>query len=150
MVASPRVVNIADLRRLAKRRLPRAVFDYIDGGADGELTLGENCRVFDTVKWRPRSAVATPNCELGTTVLGVPIALPLLLAPVGSRSVRALIERVQPVLSLHGHIHESRAATRIGRTLAVNPGSVYGEGTLQGALITLEEGRVVGHQLVSG
>ena len=47
-----------------------------------------------------------------------------LLAPVGSRSVRALVERVQPVLSLHGHIHESRAATRIGRTLAINSGSV--------------------------
>lgn len=73
-----------------------------------------------------------------------------LLAPVGSRSVREVIERVQPVLSLHGHIHESRAATRIGRTLAVNPGSVYGEGTLQGAIVTLEDGRVVGHQFVSG
>jgi len=73
-----------------------------------------------------------------------------LLSSVGSRSVRAVIERVQPVLSLHGHIHESRASTRIGRTLAVNPGSVYGEGTLQGVLITLEAGKVVGHQFVSG
>ena len=83
-VAPPRVVNIADLRRLAKRRLPRVVFDYIDGGADGEMTLRENCRAFDLVTWRPRCAVATPGCELGTTVLGIPITLPLLLAPVGS------------------------------------------------------------------
>lgn len=73
-----------------------------------------------------------------------------LLAPVGSRSVRAVIERVQPVLSLHGHIHESRATARIGRTVAVNPGSVYGEGILQGVLVTLEDGRVTGHQFVSG
>jgi Icc-related predicted phosphoesterase len=70
--------------------------------------------------------------------------------PVGSRAVRDAIERVQPLLSLHGHIHESRAATTIGRTLCVNPGSAYGEGVLQGALVTLEGGRVKGHQFVSG
>ena len=63
-VNSPNVVNIADLRRLAQRRLPRVVFDYIDGGADGEVTLRENCRAFDDVMFRPRSAVATPNCDL--------------------------------------------------------------------------------------
>ena len=84
MVSPTRAVSIADLRRLAKRRLPRAVFDYIDGGADAELTLGENCRVFDTVAFRPRSAVATKSCDLRTTVLGIPIELPLMLAPVGS------------------------------------------------------------------
>ena len=83
-VQPPRVVNIADLRRLAKRRLPRVVFDYIDGGADGEVTLRENCRAFDTVTFRPRCAVATPSCDLRTTVLGIPLSMPLLLAPVGS------------------------------------------------------------------
>ena len=83
-VQPPRVVNIADLRRLAKRRLPRVVFDYIDGGADGEITLRENCRAFDTVTFRPRCAVATPSCDLRTTVLGMPLSMPLLLAPVGS------------------------------------------------------------------
>jgi L-lactate dehydrogenase (cytochrome) len=83
-VTPPRVVNISDLRRLAERRLPRAVFDYIDGGADGEVTLGENTRVFDTVTFRPRCAVAVPQCELGTTVLGMPVSMPILLAPVGS------------------------------------------------------------------
>lgn len=83
-VAPPRVVNISDLRRLAKRRLPRAVFDYIDGGADGEVTLGENCRVFDQVTFRPRHAVRTPCCDLSTTVLGTKVEIPFLLAPVGS------------------------------------------------------------------
>jgi len=79
-----RAVNIEDLRLAARRRLPRAVFDYIDGGADREVTLVENCTVFDRVVLRPRSAVATPDCDLHTTVLGTPLELPFLLAPVGS------------------------------------------------------------------
>ena len=79
-----RVVNIEDLRQGAMRRLPRAVFDYIDGGAEREVTLRENCRVFEDVTFRPRHAVATPRCELGTTVLGMPVSMPILLAPVGS------------------------------------------------------------------
>src|SRR5580704_9990569 len=77
-------INIEDLRRAARRRLPRAVFDYIDGGAEREFTLRENCRAFEMVTFRPRSAVATQECRLQTTVLGTPLALPLLLAPVGS------------------------------------------------------------------
>jgi L-lactate dehydrogenase (cytochrome) len=83
-VESPRVVNIADLRLLAERRLPRPVFDYIDGGADAELTLRENCRVFDDVILRPRNAVAIPQCDLHVSVLGRRLELPFLLAPVGS------------------------------------------------------------------
>jgi L-lactate dehydrogenase (cytochrome) len=83
-VASSRVINISDLRRLAKRRLPRVVFDYIDGGAEGEITLRENCRVFEDVTFRPRCAVATTACDLRTTVMGFHLDLPLLLAPVGS------------------------------------------------------------------
>ena len=78
------IVNIEDLRRAAQRRLPRVVFDYIDGGAEAEITLRENCRAFEQVTFRPRSAVETPTCDLRTTVLGIPIALPLILAPVGS------------------------------------------------------------------
>ena len=79
-----KAVNIADLRLLAKRRLPRMVFDYIDGGAEREWTLRENMRAFEDVMFRPRSAVATPKCDLSTSVLGLPIDLPLILAPVGS------------------------------------------------------------------
>ena len=77
-------VNVEDLRLAARRRLPRAVFDYIDGGAEDEWTLRQNSRIFDDVLLRPRSAVATPACEIRTTVLGQPIDLPLILAPVGS------------------------------------------------------------------
>jgi Icc-related predicted phosphoesterase len=73
-----------------------------------------------------------------------------LVESVGSTAVRAAVELVQPVLSLHGHIHESKAAGHIGRTLVINPGSTYGEGTLQGVLVTLEKGKVIGHQFVSG
>jgi isopentenyl diphosphate isomerase/L-lactate dehydrogenase-like FMN-dependent dehydrogenase len=82
-VASPRVVSIDDFRPLARRRLPRAVFDYLDGGAEGEVTLRENCRAFEDVTFRPRHAVAHANCELCTRVLGFDLSLPFLLAPVG-------------------------------------------------------------------
>src|SRR5207302_7854704 len=80
----PHVLNIEDLRRAAKRRLPRVVFDYIDGGAESESTLRANCRAFETVTLRPRGAIATPVCEVRTTVLGTSLPMPLILAPVGS------------------------------------------------------------------
>ena len=82
-VNSSRVVNIEDLRSLARRRVPRAVFDYLDGGADAELTLSENCRAFCDVLFRPRSAVAVGNCDLRTRVLGNELSFPAMLAPVG-------------------------------------------------------------------
>ena len=77
-------VNIEDLRRLARRRLPRVVFDYIDGGAEGEVTLRENCDAFERLRFRPRNAVANAACDLRTTLLGTRLELPFLLAPVGS------------------------------------------------------------------
>jgi isopentenyl diphosphate isomerase/L-lactate dehydrogenase-like FMN-dependent dehydrogenase len=83
-VAPPHVLNIEDLRRAAQRRLPRVVFDYIDGGAEDESTLRANCRAFETVTLRPRCAVATPVCDVRTTVLGTSVTMPLILAPVGS------------------------------------------------------------------
>jgi Icc-related predicted phosphoesterase len=71
------------------------------------------------------------------------------LIPVGSTAVREAIERYQPLLSLHGHVHESPGATRIGRTLAINPGSDYHTGRINGCLITLA-GDTVRHQFVTG
>jgi L-lactate dehydrogenase (cytochrome) len=83
-VSSPRVLTIDDLRELARRRLPRMVFDYIDGGAEDEITLADNCRAFDTVTFRPRGAVELAAVDLRTTVLGSSLDLPFLLAPLGS------------------------------------------------------------------
>ena len=103
-VSAPRVVNIADLRRLAERRLPRVAFDYVDGGAEDERTLRENCRAFEAVTFRPRCAVATETCDLRTTVLGVPLELPFLLAPIGSTRL------FYPL----GEVHAARAAGAAG------------------------------------
>lgn len=70
--------------------------------------------------------------------------------PCGSIAVRKAIEEFQPLLGLHGHIHESPGVTRIGRTLCINPGSEYTEGILKGAIINLDKGRIKGYALVSG
>jgi uncharacterized protein len=72
------------------------------------------------------------------------------LGPVGSRAVRAAIERHQPLASLHGHVHESAGFRRIGNTVAFNPGSDYGTGSLNGVLVTLSGDKLKTHQLVRG
>jgi isopentenyl diphosphate isomerase/L-lactate dehydrogenase-like FMN-dependent dehydrogenase len=63
--------------------VPKVVFDYLDGGADDEMTLAQNCRAFQQVTFRPRHAVAVPATDLRTTVLGIELSLPAMLAPVG-------------------------------------------------------------------
>jgi len=74
------------------------------------------------------------------------------MKPVGSTAVRDSINKHQPLLSLHGHIHESRGIKRMGRTLAINPGSVYGDGVLQGAVVELDvkKAKIVRYLLVNG
>ncbi len=72
------------------------------------------------------------------------------LVPAGSHAVREAIEEHQPLLGLFGHIHEARAAVRIGRTLCINPGSMYEQGRLLGAVVTLEAGRVKNYVLTTG
>jgi isopentenyl diphosphate isomerase/L-lactate dehydrogenase-like FMN-dependent dehydrogenase len=114
-VASPRVVNIADLRTLAQRRLPRVVFDYLDGGAEDEITLRENRRAFEEIAFRPRQAVALPQCDLRTRVLGCDLALPALLAPVGySRVIHA-----------EGEVAAARAAGAAGTAYILSTISGY-------------------------
>lgn len=71
-------------------------------------------------------------------------------APVGSTAVRTAIEELQPLVSLHGHIHESGGSVRIGQTMAINVGSEYGEGILRGALVTIGGGQLLRHQAVTG
>jgi isopentenyl diphosphate isomerase/L-lactate dehydrogenase-like FMN-dependent dehydrogenase len=99
-----RAVNIEDLRELARRRVPKIVFNYIDGGAEAEWTLRENRRVFETVTFRPLQAVAVPSCDLRTRVLGIELSMPVLLAPVGYLRV----------MHPGGEIAAARAAGRAG------------------------------------
>lgn len=74
----------------------------------------------------------------------------VIMSPVGSQAVREAIEKYQPLLALHGHVHESRGAIKLGRTLCINPGSEYSEGILHGALVTIRRDEVVNHLLTSG
>jgi Icc-related predicted phosphoesterase len=71
-------------------------------------------------------------------------------APVGSTAVRKIIEEARPMLGLHGHIHEGRGEAQVGTTLCLNPGSVYSEGVLNGALVTLSKDRIVDYQFTQG
>ena len=80
-VNSPNVVNIGDLRTLAKRRLPQMVFDYIDSGADREQTLDQNSSAFNEIFFRPRCAVSTPECDLSISLIDQDFQLPFLLYP---------------------------------------------------------------------
>jgi Icc-related predicted phosphoesterase len=70
--------------------------------------------------------------------------------PVGSTACRAAIERYQPLLGLHGHLHESRGVHKLGRTICLNPGSEYNEGILRGALVELRRGKLRSHQFTAG
>ena len=103
-VASPHVVNINDLRTRARRRVPRVVFDYVDGGAEDEITLRENRRAFEEITFRPRQAVAMPQCDLRTPALGRTLAIPALLAPVG----------YSRVINAAGEVAAARAAGQAG------------------------------------
>jgi len=124
-VASPRVVSIEDLRALARRRVPKGVFDYLDGGAEGEVTLRENCRAFEDVTFRPRHAVAIPHCDLRTRVVGVDLSLPFLLAPVG----------YSRLMHPGGEVVAARAAGAAG--------TAYILSTISGALIGGRQGRLL-------
>ena len=103
-VSFPRVINISDFRRLARKRLPAVVFAYIDGGAEDEITLRENCAAFGDISFRPRQCVAVPSCDLRTTAVGTTFDVPFLLAPVGF--CRMFYPR--------GELHAARAANEAG------------------------------------
>lgn len=72
------------------------------------------------------------------------------LMPVGSSALRKAIETTQPLLGLHGHIHEGRGSTRIGKTLCINPGSMYEQGALLGAIVKLGKNKIENYVLTSG
>jgi isopentenyl diphosphate isomerase/L-lactate dehydrogenase-like FMN-dependent dehydrogenase len=113
-VAFPRVLNVYDLRRIAHRRIPRVAFDYLDGAADAEITLGENCRAYNDVTFRPRGAVAHATCDLSVKVLGHDLKLPFLLGPIGSSRL----------FHPGGEVHAAREAGEAG--------TVYTLSTLSG------------------
>lgn len=96
--------SIADLRRVAKRRLPRAVFDYADGGAEDEVTERRNSEAFQDYELLPHALVDVSEVDLATTVLGQPIALPLILAPTG----------LTRLFHYQGELAVARAAARAG------------------------------------
>jgi (S)-mandelate dehydrogenase len=81
-----KAVNIEDLRRLAKRRLPRAIFDFFDGGAEDEVTLRENRAAFERVRLLPRVLVDVSRVQTAVDLLGKPSSMPLAIAPTGGIS----------------------------------------------------------------
>jgi uncharacterized protein len=97
----------------------------------------------------PHDSTLDTAAELDDDLTVVTVGSEPKLIPVGSTAVRELIERYQPALSLHGHVHESAGATRIGRTLCINPGSDYHTGRIAGCLVALR-GEGARHQFVTG
>jgi Icc-related predicted phosphoesterase len=112
--------------------MSRCIFNFHDPPVDSAL---DTCPMLDWTTDPPSQIV-----QAGQVVL----------YGAGSHSVRRSIEAHQPLLGLHGHIHESPGVMRIGRTLCVNPGSEYAEGVLRGVLVNLADGKVQSHQLTSG
>jgi isopentenyl diphosphate isomerase/L-lactate dehydrogenase-like FMN-dependent dehydrogenase len=101
---SSRISSVSDARRFAHRIVPQGLFDYIDGGAEDEVTMAENERAFRSVTFRPRACVRVESPRLDTTVVGTPISMPVLLAPCG------LIQTMHP----DGALGVIRAAKRAG------------------------------------
>jgi Icc-related predicted phosphoesterase len=110
----------------------KAVFNFHCPPLDSSL---DTCLKLDASVWPP-----TPVIERGQAVY----------YGAGSQAVTDALERYQPTVGLHGHIHESRGANTYGRTPAYNPGSEYGEGVLRGLIVAIRGGEVVGHQFTSG
>jgi len=152
-VAPPKVLNIADLRRAAMRRLPRAVFDYVDGGAERESTLRSNVSVFDELLFRPRGAVASPRANLEAVVLGQRFSLPFLLAPVGSTRLvwpRGEVEAARAAAAAGtAYILSTLAGTSLEEVKAGNDGvcwyQVYLVGGREVASAAIERARNAGY-----
>ena len=99
-----KAASVTDLRAIARRRLPRGVFDYVDGGAEDERTLVANSAAYAAAGWRPRVLNAVETVDVGSTLLGRPLACPLVLAPVG----------FPRLLHPDGELAAARAAARAG------------------------------------
>jgi Icc-related predicted phosphoesterase len=135
---TPREMSDEDLGKVIEKvvvqvpDMTRTIFNFHDPPSDSTL---DTCPLLDWTTDPP-----TPVVKAGQIVMH----------SAGSKSVRRAIESHQPLLGLHGHIHESAGAARIGRTLCINPGSEYGEGVLRGVLINLAGDKVDSYQMTSG
>lgn len=112
--------------------LSHSIFNFHDPPLDSSL---DTCPALDWGKDPPE-----PIFEAGQ----------MIMKGAGSLSVRKAIEKYQPMLGLHGHIHESQSVAKLGRTTCINPGSEYGEGILRGCLVTMVDGEILGYQMTSG
>jgi len=104
------MLSVEDYRQVARRRLPRLIFDYVDGGAETESTVGGNRRAFESVTLRPRGGMDPTGIDLGVSVLGTDLAIPVLLAPCGmARAVHS-----------SGDLAGARAASRAGTVFVLS------------------------------
>lgn len=110
-----RIGSYDDVRRIARRRLPRGVFEFVDGGAGGEVTLRENRAAFERIRFDPHWLTDVSQREIGTTVLGERVALPVMLAPAG------LARLVHP----QGELGAARAAGAAGTIFCVSIASSF-------------------------
>jgi L-lactate dehydrogenase (cytochrome) len=115
---------IRDLRDEARRRIPRAIFDYADGGAYAELTLAANRRDLDALRLRQRVMVDASNRALATTLVGQPSALPLAIAPTG----------LTGLFHPNGEIHGARAAAAVGIPFCLSTMSICSIEDVRGAV----------------
>lgn len=135
---TPREMDDEDLGKFIEKmvenipNMSRTIFNFHDPPVDSTL---DTCPMLDWNTDPPE-----PIMKAGQQVMH----------GAGSQSVRNAIEKYQPMLGLHGHIHESQGVANIGRTTCINPGSEYGEGILRGCIVTFADGKVEGYQMTSG
>lgn len=123
MSAITRIHNVADARRVARRTLPRPLFDYVDGGAEDEATMRRNVAAFRGIAFRPRVGATPAQPDLSTTVLGSPVALPVLLAPCGL----AQLLHVDGALGAARAAHEAGTLFALSASAGVPPEDLAGE-----------------------
>ena len=116
------------------------------GGRQASRSRSRDCQL----PLSPYDSVIDTGPVLGADMRLKSGAAGVLTGPVGSKACRRVIDRVQPMLGLHGHIHESRGTFKLGRTTCINPGSEYTEGILRGALVEVRRQKVKSHQLTAG
>jgi len=113
--AMPKYNTFEDFRTVAKRRVPKMVFDFVDGGADGEISLRANRDSFSDVTFDPRWMSDVSRKEIATTVLGEKVSMPYLLAPAGLASV----------VHKEGELAVARAAAEMDTIFCISTGSAY-------------------------